>query len=313
MINLVIIGNGNLGKACKLQILNRQNEFNLVGIFSRRESDETFSYNDIKNYLNDIDVALFCGGSSSDAPVMVPELNKMGFSTVDSYDNHGEIKNQNYINLVKKETDKSGTTAIIGAGWDPGYLSLQRIYNKAIMPNGIHNTFYGGKNGGMSMGHSNAVKKIPGVIAAHQITKPRADMQALAMNGKEVSKNDRHLRICYVVAESGKEKQIEDQLRNIEGYFKDQLVEVHFINMDVFEKNFSNALGHGGQIISADNNARINLELEMNSNPVFTANAMIAFGKANYRMRQKGLKGTFTIDEVAPAFLVDDDVRLSEI
>jgi len=343
-LNYAIIGNGNLGKACKEQILKRPDEFDLVGTFSRRESDETIPYQHLERYLGEIDVTLFCGGSSNDAPIMVPELNEMGLSTVDSYDNHGEIKNQNYQNAIKQATDKSETTAIIGAGWDPGFLSIQRILNKALIPDGAHNTFYGGERGGLSMGHTNALKRIDGVIDAFQVTRASTAAIHKALDGIVVPKEQRHERDCYIVAQPGKEEYIQEQILNMEGYFKGQIVKIRFITNDfekvkasnlgqtpvvfrsvywendiakVMEAIKENALGypngHSGQVIASDDNGKINLGLEMKSNPIFTANAMLAYGKANHTMQKRGLKGTFTIDEVPPAFLVDNDVRLGEI
>lgn len=312
-INCAIIGNGNLGRACREQMLKRKNEFNLIGMFSRRPSANTILLEEIEHYKDAIDVAFFCGGSNTDAAEMVPYLNGIGLSTVDSYDNHGEIRNQNYQNKIRPAALKSGTTAIIGAGWDPGYLSLQRIYSKAFMTEGTHNTFYGGLNGGLSMGHTNAIKTIKGVIAAHQLTVTREDAIDKALSGGLVDKKDCHKRVCFVVAEKGSEQGIEKQIREMEGYFKDQMVEVHFIGMEEFTERFAGQFGHAGQLISTDSNAKINLKLEMESNPLFTANAMLAFGKANFTMQQKGMKGVFTVDEIPPAYLSDELVRLGEI
>jgi|GEM_PF-6320826 len=321
-INIAIVGNGNLGKACKQQILKRPTEFNLVGVFSRRAGDDTIPFDDITYFRKEIDVVLYCGGSNDDAPKFVPHLNKIGLSTVDSYDNHGEIANRSYQNFVATSADKSGTTAVIGAGWDPGYLSLQRIYNKAILPDAMHTTFWGGQSGGMSMGHTNAIKNIPGVLDAHQITLARPDAIDDATQGKLVDKNNRHKRICYVVCKPENQASIERQIRNMEGYFKGQEVEIHFkspvddatlFSQGELVKGYEFPYAHGGQIIAVDDNAKINLQLDMKSNPLFTANAMLAFAKANYVMQAKGLAGAFTIDQIPPEYLLDDDVRLGEI
>jgi len=305
-IKFAIVGNGNLGRACKEQIQSRPMEFEFVGIFSRRESAETLLLSDIGKYKDKIDVVLFCGGSSNDAPVMVPELLAQGFSTVDSYDNHGEIKNGNYLNLLDKVAKENNATAIIGAGWDPGIMSIQRIINKAYMPSGVHNTFYGP---GLSMGHTNAIKKIDGVITAHQITTPREDAMQLALSGEEVPTNDRHKRICFVVAEAGKEGSIEQSIRNMPDYFKGQEVEFNFIDQKTFDERFTNQFGHGGQIISTDENAKITWGTEMQSNPMMTASAMLAFGVASAKIQAKGWKGAYTIDEIPPAYLLDDEIR----
>ena len=253
---------------------------------------------------------MFCGGSDKDAPVLVPWINQLGLSTVDSYDNHNEIINGNYLDIVRKATDKSGTTAIVGVGWDPGYLSVQRILNKAIMPAGIQNTLYGP---GLSMGHTNAIKNIDGVLAAHQITVPRKDAQTAALEGTVVNKNDCHRRICHIVAEQGKEAAIEEQILNMEGYFKNQPVEICFIGINEFNEKFSNKMNHGGQIISVDENAKINLNLEMKSNPMFTANCMLAYARANLKMQQEWMSGVYTNAQIPPAWLVSDKIHINEI
>ena len=300
IINCAVIGYGNLGRACREQILKRPDEFNLAGVFSRRKVQGTIPLDKLGDYRGEIDVALFCGGSADDAPEMVPYLNKLGLSTVDSYDNHGAIAE--YINTVKAATETSGTTAIAGAGWDPGYLSVQRILCKALMPNGTHNVFYGGKKGGLSMGHSNAIKTVPGVVDACQFTLTRPDSLAAALRGKNVPANDKHKRLCYVVAKPGKENAIATQIRGMAGYFKDQITQIRFVTPRQLEKIYTQS--HSGHLISTDDNAKINLELTMKSNPLFTANAMLAYAKANKIMQQKGQSGVFTCAEVPPAYLV---------
>jgi len=263
---------------------------------------------DLVLYKDRIDVALFCGGSVNDAQIMVPNLHKQGINTVDSYDNHEEIKNGNYKRSIQSHAKQNATVAIIGAGWDPGYLSIQRILNKAIMPTGTHNTLYGGKNGGLSMGHTNAIKSIPNVIAAHQTTLPRPDAKTKALRGIPVPANDRHRRICHIVADPIHQDEIRKQIQNTDGYFKNQQLEINFISMDEFTEKFSDKNSHGGQIISVDDNAKINLQLDMKSNPMLTANAMLCYARANHIMQSRNISGAFTIDQIPPAFLMADSV-----
>ena len=335
-LNYAIIGNGNLGKACKQQILKRPDEFNLVGVFSQRESSETIPLKEIPNFRDQIDVGIFCGSSkgNSPAPEIVPWLtsNDVGISTVDSYDEHKEILNGNYQNKIRQAmyrdriiipagtqwqgiklhkditVGESGTTAVIGAGWDPGILSIQRIYNDAIMPDGVQNTLYGGTQGGLSMGHTTALKGIPGVIQAAQFTFAREDATQKALSGKAVDYYDRHRRVCYVVTEPGANKaDIEGQIRNMDGYYKDQLTEVHFITMEEFMNNFAAKKSHGGQVISANENANINFSVNMKSNPDFTASVMLAYGKATHKMNKRGMTGVRTVADVPPSYLMDKD------
>jgi diaminopimelate dehydrogenase len=314
-INVAIVGNGKLGNAIKQQILKRPKEFHLAGMFSHRIEPDTIPLDKIHKYKSQTDVVLFCGSSKGHCPAteLVPWLNQIGFNTVDSYDDHNEIKNSNYLNLIRTASGEGNTTAIIGAGWDPGYLSLQRIYNRAILPEGAHNTLYGGTSGGLSMGHTTALKNIDGVITAVQFTHARQDAQKQALRGKYVDPNHRHLRVCYVVAEPGRENEIQQQIHNIDGYFKHQQVEIHFITLKEFNNKHADRTSHVGQIISADANATINLQLKMKSNPTFTANAMLAFAKANFKMQQMGIVGAHTVADVPPSLLVDEQTHLNEI
>jgi len=311
-INTAIVGYGNLGKACEQQIRQRSDEFNLVGAFSRRQQPGTIPLDNIMKYRGLIDVVLFCGGSSNDAPIMVPRLNEDGLSTVDSYDNHGEIPN--YLKTLQAATDKSGTTAIVGAGWDPGLLSIQRVLNKAFMPNGVQNTLYGGESGGLSMGHSNAVRGVPGVKMGIQLTFARNDAQQSAHEGQKVAGNERHKRVCYVVSEPGVSKKlIKEQICNMPEYFKGQQTIVNFIDEQEFLQKYSNLFTHGGQIISVDPNAKTNFSIEMKSNPELTATAMLAYTRANREMHSRLMSGAFTIADVPPAWLIKEEDRLGLI
>jgi diaminopimelate dehydrogenase len=289
-------------------------------MFSRRDYKNGYEemLNDIKNHKERIDVALFCGGSSNDAFKFVPDLAKIGISTVDSYDNHTQIASGTYINEVSKFADKSQTTAIIGAGWDPGYLSLQRVLNNAILPVdncslAAHNTFYGGENGGLSMGHSNAVRQIAGVKSAVQLTVSRKDAIEKALNGENVDKYDRHKRVCFVVAEQKDRERIENEIRNIPDYFLGQETYVNFISQEEFDERFSNFTAHSGQQISANDKISFNVELKTKSNMDLTASVMIAYAKANFEMQKRRIYGVFTVADVPLSFLVDAKTHFDNI
>ena len=58
---------------------------------------------------------------------------------------------------------------MISVGWDPGMFSLNRLYANAILRDGSDYTFWGK---GVSQGHSDAIRRIPGVKDAKQYTIP---------------------------------------------------------------------------------------------------------------------------------------------
>ena len=165
-----IYGYGNLGKGVELAI--RQNpDMELFGVFTRRdptslqlmtEGAKAYAAQDIEKYTDAIDVLIICGGSATDLPVMTPALAKH-FNVVDSFDTHADIP-KHYAN-VDAAAKAGGKTAAISVGWDPGMFSLNRLYAGCILPDGKDYTFWGK---GVSQGHSDAIRRIDGVLDARQ-------------------------------------------------------------------------------------------------------------------------------------------------
>ena len=86
---------------------------------------------------------------------------------VDSFDTHANIPQ--HFAAVDQAAKKAGRVAMISVGWDPGMFSLNRLYANAILRDGSDYTFWGK---GISQGHSDAVRRIPGVRDARQYTIP---------------------------------------------------------------------------------------------------------------------------------------------
>lgn len=297
-INLAIVGYGNLGRALEKEILSRPEEFTLEGIYTRENFDT------IKSKAKQIDVAMFCGGSANDALESVSALARAGISTVDSFDNHEKIKDGTYKNALLKPTKKGKSVSICGAGWDPGFLSLQRLLGLAIFPKGVFNTFYGGQNGGVSLGHSNAIRDIDGVKNAIQLTVTRDDAVESAQNGQAVAKNDCHKRVCYVVAESENHGEIENQIRNMPNYFLGQQVEVNFIEEDEFNEKFENYKSHSGQYLATDGTDKISVQIKTESNPALTAKIMLTYARANARLKREKKFGVYDVGDVSIKYIL---------
>ena len=164
-----IYGYGNLGRGVELAI--RQNpDAELFGVFTRRDPETVktltgapvYSAQKVENYTGEIDVMIICGGSASDLPEMTPMLAKL-FNVVDSFDTHARVP-EHFAN-VNQAALQHEHTAIISAGWDPGLFSLARLYMNTVLPDGRDYTFWGR---GVSQGHSDAVRRIPGVKDARQ-------------------------------------------------------------------------------------------------------------------------------------------------
>ena len=172
-MKIAIYGYGNLGRGVELAI--RQNpDAELFGVFTRRDPKTVktltgapvYAAQDVENYIGQIDVIIICGGSASDLPEMTPMLAK-NFNVVDSFDTHARVP-EHFAN-VDNAALQNGHTAIISAGWDPGLFSLARLYMNIVLPDGKDYTFWGR---GVSQGHSDAIRRIPGVKDARQYTVP---------------------------------------------------------------------------------------------------------------------------------------------
>lgn len=306
-----IYGYGNLGRGVECAI--KQNpDMELFGIFTRRapSSLETvygsavFPAEDVETFKDEIDVLIICGGSATDLPVMTPMLAK-SFCVVDSFDTHAKIPE--HFSAVDAAALEGGNIALISGGWDPGMFSINRAYATAILPDGKDYTFWGR---GVSQGHSDAIRRIDGVVDARQYTVPIESTLQRVRAGEmpELTTREKHLRECYVVAEDGADKaRIEQEIKTMPNYFADYDTSVTFISLEELRRDHAQ-IPHGGVVIrtgktgkDSANTHTIEYSLALDSNPEFTASALVAFARAIYRMRQRGVTGCKTVLDIAPA------------
>lgn len=316
-MKIAILGYGNLGRGVEAAI--KQNpDTELFAVFTRRnpetvkiqtETAKVLHIDDISNYKNDIDVVIICGGSATDLPVQTPEYVKY-FNVIDSFDTHAKIPE--HFEKVDKNAIKSGKIGIISVGWDPGMFSLNRLYANAILPEGSDYTFWGK---GVSQGHSDAIRRIEGVIDARQYTIPVDAAISAVKNGEAptLTTREKHTRECFVVVEDGADKQsIETQIKTMPNYFADYDTTVHFITMEEMKRDHA-GLPHGGTVIrsgktgwNSQNNAIIEYNLKLDSNPEFTSSVLVAYARAAYRLNKQGDKGCKTVFDIPPALLSAD-------
>ncbi len=313
-----IYGYGNLGRGVE-DAVSKNKDMTLVAVFTRRSPDTlkiasdnvpVVSANDILKWKDDIDVLIICGGSATDLPEMTPELSK-NFNVVDSYDNHSQISK--HFSNVDKQAIENKTTALISCGWDPGMFSLNRLYADAILPDGNDYTFWGK---GVSQGHSDAIRRIEGVIDARQYTVPVEEAMQKVRNGEtpEFTARDKHKRECFVVAEEGADKdKIREAIVTMPAYFEPYDTSVTFITMEEMKKHHSE-LPHGGSVIRTGKTGAhgshshvIEYKLTLDSNPEFTGSVLVAFARAVYRMAKRGDYGCKCVFDVAPADLSATD------
>ena len=144
---------------------------------------------------------------------------------------------------------------MISVGWDPGMFSLNRLYANAILRDGSDYTFWGI---GVSQGHSDAIRRIPGVMDANQYS---------------------------IRVEEGADKAwIENQIKTMPNYFADYDTTVHFITEEELKRDHA-GIPHGGFVLrtgktglNGEHNHVIEYSMKLESNPEFTACVMVAFG-----------------------------------
>ena len=247
-----IYGYGNLGKGVEAAI-KAHTDTSLVGVFTRRppESVKTksgapvFSADKIADFKDKIDVLIICGGSATDLPEMTPALAK-DFNVIDSFDTHAKIPS--HFENVDSSARESGHVALISAGWDPGLFSIMRTYFEAVLPSGKDYTFWGR---GVSQGHSDAVRRIEGVLDARQYTIPVNSAISSVRNGEcpELTTAQKHKRECYVVAKEGADlERIDREIKEMPNYFADYFTTVHFITAEELKRDHA-GLPHGGSVI----------------------------------------------------------------
>ena len=226
---------------------------------------------------------------------------------VDSFDTHSRIPE--HFQAVDEAAKKGNKVAMISVGWDPGMFSLNRLYANAILPGGKDYTFWGK---GVSQGHSDAVRRIDGVLDARQYTIPVKEALDAVREGKnpELSTRQKHTREVFVVADENADKaKIEQEIKTMPNYFDEYDTTVHFITEEEMKAEHT-GLPHGGFVIRSGNTGWedehkhvIEYSLKLDSNPEFTSSVITAYARAAYRMSQEGQSGCKTVFDVAPAYL----------
>ena len=312
-IRIGIVGYGNIGRGVE-QAIKRNEDMELAAVFTRRdpasvkvatEGAKVVHMDDMLSMKGDVDVMVLCGGSATDLPVMGPEI-AANFNTIDSFDTHAKIPE--YFANVDKAAKEGNNTSIISVGWDPGMFSLNRLYAESILVQGSTYTFWGK---GVSQGHSDAIRRIPGVKNAIQYTVPVDEAVDQVRSGSEpkLTTRDKHTHECYVVAQEGANKaEIENAIKTMPNYFDEYNTTVHFISEEELKRDHSK-MPHGGFVIRTGetgeegNKHVIEYSLKLDSNPEFTASVLIAYARAAYRLNQKGENGARSVFDIAPALL----------
>jgi len=325
---IAIAGWGNVGRGV-YESIKRNPDMDFAGIITRRPFEvkkefpsssildmnlfdfASFDYSNPLSHSDElwfwlhgrVDVAVLCGGSKNDLPVQGPFFARH-INTVDSFDTHANIPE--YFDKMNKVAEKYNHTSIISAGWDPGTFSLERVLADAFIPGAKNYTFWGP---GVSQGHSDAVRKIEGVLDARQYTLPikKAIKEVRKGGNPELTTRQKHKRLVYVVTEkSFSRERIAHEILTMPNYFANYDTTVRFISKDEMKKNHT-AYPHGGFVLTSGttgNNHKALIEYRngWDSNPEATGNILIACARACHRMNKEEKSGAYTMLDIPPAY-----------
>lgn len=309
-IRIGIAGYGNLGRGVETAIAQNPDTA-VAGVFTRRDpasvrtlGAQVHRLDAIDACADAIDVLVLCGGSKSDLPEQGPAL-AARFNTVDSFDTHARIPE--YFDAVDRAARANDRTAVIAVGWDPGLFSLARTYGESVLADGATYTFWGR---GVSQGHSDAIRRVPGVRAGVQYTVPVPQAIERVRSGARpaLSTREKHTRECYVVLEEGADAAaVERAIVTMPDYFADYDTTVRFVDAETLRREHS-AMPHGGFVLRTgrtghDTTQVLEFALRLQSNPEFTASVLVAYARAAFRLAQRREFGAHTVFDIAPALL----------
>ena len=313
-IRIGILGYGNVGRGVELACAANE-DMQLVAVFTRRNPESltlltpgaaVVAAAELDQWTDKVDVLVLAGGSATDLPQQTPEAVCL-FNVVDSFDTHANIPQ--HFAAVDAAAKETGHIGVISVGWDPGMFSVARLYANAILPGGADYTFWGR---GVSQGHSDAIRRIPGVADARQYTVPvPAALEAVrAGKNPQLTTREKHTRECYVVAEEGADTDaIREAIVTMPNYFADYDTTVTFISQEELNRDHA-GIPHGGSVIrtgttgqNGENTHVIEYSLKLDSNPEFTGSVLVAVARAAKRLADAGETGCRTIFDIAPALL----------
>ena len=311
-IRIGIAGYGNLGRGVECAV--KQNpDMEIAGIYTRRdpsavkpltEGVKVFK-TDALEEKQDIDVLILCMGSATELPIYTPKYAAM-YNVIDSFDNHNDIP-KHFAN-VDAAAKKAGKLAAISLGWDPGLFSLSRAIATLALPRGENYTFWGR---GVSQGHSNAIRRIEGVLDARQYTVPIESAVEAVRRGENpvLTTRQKHTRECFVVAAEGADKEkIRQTIVNMPDYFSDYDTTVTFITQEELDRDHK-GLPHGGSVIRSgktgwneENDQVVEFKLTLDSNPEFTSGVLVAYARAVAKLAREGRTGCMTIFDIPVSY-----------
>ena len=304
-----IFGYGNLGRGVERALVRTSSE-SLFGIFTKRKTQlgrslsgaPLFDAGDVLRFTGEIDVMINCGSSKSEVPRTTPFL-ASHFHVVDAFDTHRDVRQ--HFAKTDAAAKRSGHLALICAGWDPGLFSVARLYEKAFLHGASPVTLWGP---GVSQGHSDALRRIPGVLDAVAFTYPREDAEAIISKLPDAERTPErlHRRVCLIAkAEGADAAAIEAQVRAMPGYFAGYETEIRFTDLQTLHEKHG-GMPHGGHVISKNPDGEsLSFSLKLPSNPDFTGFSLTVFAHALFRLAASGRVGAILPPDIPPTLFLE--------
>lgn len=299
-----VLGLGNIGRGC-VEALELMPDARCLGVVRRAASLGTNAH-ELRGLpeFADLDALVAAVGRpdvvlvaspSRQVPGEAKALLEKGFCTVDSFDIHDQIVD--VLGSLDAAAKNGKAAAVTAAGWDPGSDSVLRALFEAMSPVGTTFTNFGR---GRSMGHSVAVRSMPGVVDATSITIPLG--------------GGRHSRLVYVVLAEGVTLEQMTATIKADPYFAHDPLEVRAVTSA--ELPFVADASHGVLLerIGASGltaNQHLSFDMRIN-NPALTAQIMVSCARAAVRMKEQGACGAYTMIDLPPVALLPGE-RLANV
>jgi diaminopimelate dehydrogenase len=162
---LAVVGYGRVGQVCA-ELISLSHDLSLAAIVRRTASaggklPETFRHIPVTTHIGqakDVDAALICVPTNAVMETASPIL-QHGIPIVECATLHGDALHA-HKEAIHKLALHHGAPAIVGAGWDPGALSVFRSWFALLTPGGSTETRH---HTGISLRHTTMAQSVVGV------------------------------------------------------------------------------------------------------------------------------------------------------
>ena len=164
-LRLAVVGFGRVGQICA-ELIAQSHDFSLAAIVRRAVSaggklPETLRAIPVTTHIGqarDVDAALLCVPTNV-VEELAAQILQHGIPIVDCVMLHGAAL-EAHKHVIHKAALHHRAAAIVGAGWDPGALSVFRSWFALLTPGGMTETR---RHTGISLRHTTMARSVTGV------------------------------------------------------------------------------------------------------------------------------------------------------